>query len=97
MDVETAYYAPNAQELSIRCCAASASGGSMMYETWDDDVLDRTKAAVDAEVDLDEEWNGRPVSIDIAEQYEHARTWFERDRSFDQYNPRRNGEPVVFV
>ena len=77
--------------------AADARFAAYTREYDSRDVLERTKAAVDEHVEPDEEWNGRPVSVDIAAQYAAARTWAERDRGFDRYNPTREGAPVVFL
>jgi hypothetical protein len=66
-------------------------------DEWDDDVLERTLAAVNQHADLDSDWNGQPLRADVAAQYEHARQWNARDRAFDAYNPTRDGDGVVFL
>lgn len=68
------------------------------YDDRADDLLEATLAAVNEHVDPDSEWNGEPVSVDIAAQYDHARTHVQRDREFDRYNPTRGDGPgVVFI
>jgi hypothetical protein len=67
------------------------------YDAWDDDLLERTLAAVSEHADLDSDWNGQPLSVDIAAQYDHARQWNTRDRAFDSYNPTRDGDGIVFL
>jgi hypothetical protein len=67
------------------------------YEQSEDDVLERTFAAVNERCDLDSQWNGQPLRVDIAAQCEHARQWAARDRVFDAYNPTRDGDGIVFV
>jgi hypothetical protein len=62
------------------------------------DVLEATKDAVEANVDLQAEWNGAAVGDDVSAQYAAARDHAARDRAFDQYNPTRGDRPgVVFV
>ena len=67
------------------------------YEEWEEDVLERTRAAVDERCDLDSRWNGKPLRVDTAAQYEHAREWADRDRAFDAYNQTRAGDGVIFI
>lgn len=68
------------------------------YDDRADDLLEATLAAVNEHVDLDSEWNGEPVSVDIAAQYDQARAHVQRDRAFDRYNPVRGDRPgVVFI
>jgi hypothetical protein len=92
-----AYAATRAEEREAMADDVRFAAYTHSYEPWGDHVLERTKAAVDEHVGADEEWNGRPVSVDIVQQHAAALAWNARDRSFDQYNRTRDGEPVVFL
>jgi hypothetical protein len=68
------------------------------YDGRADDLLEATLQAVNEHVDPGEEWNGQPIAVDIAEQYQQARDYADRDRAFDRFNPTRGGRPgVVFI
>jgi hypothetical protein len=67
------------------------------YDDRADDMLEATLHAVDENIDPDSPWNGEPVSVDIANQYESARAYAGRNRASDRYKPTRGDRPgVVF-
>jgi hypothetical protein len=65
------------------------------YGGYASDLLEATLRAVNENVDLDQKWNGKPIAVDIGEQYEQAREHAARDRGFDRYNPTRADRPAV--